>query len=86
MRSFALSRGLALLAVSSLSACAGAAPAVFDASAVPPPPSYSADFKRELAGEIDAAPRSTAIVAALTDASQYFDRIRRLKNRKEPTR
>jgi predicted small lipoprotein YifL len=80
MRSSVLRRGLALLAVSSLSACGGAGRAVFDASAVPAPPSYSPAFKRGLAAEIDAAPRSVLIVEALTDASQFYDRIRRLKN------
>jgi hypothetical protein len=71
--------------VSLLSACAGAGRVVFDASAVPSPPSYSADFKRSLAAEIDAAPRADVIVEALTDASQYYDRIRRLKNPKRET-
>ncbi len=75
-----LRRGLGLLAVSLLSACAAPGQAVFDTTAVPAPPSYTADFKRGLAAEIDAAPRSELIVEALTDASQFYDRIRRLKS------
>jgi hypothetical protein len=82
MQLFDHRRGLALLALSLLTACAGQGRAVFDASAVPVPPSYSADFKRKLAVEIDASPRSSLIVEALTDASQFYDRIRRLKNEK----
>lgn len=82
MRLFGLRRGLALAALSSLTACGGAERAVFDGSAVPEPPHYSAEFKRELAAEIDAAPRSDLIVGALLDASQFYDRIRRLKGGK----
>lgn len=81
MQSFDLRRGLALAALSFLTACGGPGRAVFDATAVPAPPSYTADFKRKLAAEIDAAPRSAVIVEALTDASQFYDRIRRLKHK-----
>lgn len=80
MQLFGLRRGLGLAAVSLLSACAVPAPAVFDATAVPDAPSYTSKFKRDLAAEIDAAPRSELIVEALTDASQFYDRIRRLKS------
>lgn len=79
MQSSALRRGLALAILSFLSACGGAGRAVFDPTPVPDPPSYTADFKRELAREIDGAPRSARMIEALTDASQYYDRIRRLK-------
>ncbi|GAB5431201.1 MAG: hypothetical protein EpisKO_05710 [Epibacterium sp.] len=82
MRSNALRRGLALAILSFLTACAAPGRAVFDASAVPAPPQYSATFKRELAAEIDAAPRSELIVQALADASQFYGRIRRLKGGK----
>lgn len=81
MQLFGLRRVLALVALSFLTACAGPGRAVFDPSAVPAPPTYTADFKRALAAEIDAAPRSEVIVGALTDASQFYDRIRRLKNK-----
>ena len=74
---------LALLAASLLSACGEPGRAVFDASAVPSPPSYSADFKRGLAAEIDAAPRRDLIIQTLTDTSVYYDQIRRLKNQGE---
>jgi hypothetical protein len=80
-----LRRGLALVVLSLLSACAAPGRAVFDAAAVPSPPSYTADFKRGLADEIDAAPRSENIVEALRDASQFYDRIRRLKNQGRET-
>jgi|GEM_PF-1301893 len=83
MRSSALSRGLALLAMSSLTACAGPGRAVFDAAAVPAPPQYTDEFKRGLAAEIDAAPRADLILEALTDASQFYGRIRRLKNKEK---
>ena len=83
MRFCDLRRGLALLAMSSLTACAGESRAVFDASAVPSPPSYSAEFKRGLAAELDAAPKSALLIEALTDASQFYDRIRRLKREKK---
>jgi len=79
MQLSALRRGLALLALSLLPACDVAGRAVFDATAVPAPPTYSADFKRALAAELDAAPRRDLTVQALTDASQFYDRIRRLK-------
>ncbi|KEJ93996.1 hypothetical protein SAMN05444149_108113 [Pseudosulfitobacter pseudonitzschiae] len=82
MQSFDLRRGLALVALSFLSACGEPGRAVFDASAVPAPPEYTAEFKRELAAEIDAAPRNKLIIQALTDASQHYDRIRRLKRDK----
>lgn len=65
--------------MSFLSACGAAGPGVFDAVAVPDPPAYSAQFKRGLAGEIAAAPRNALILETLKDASQYYDRIRRLK-------
>ncbi|MEQ3678977.1 hypothetical protein [Pseudophaeobacter sp.] len=82
MQSSVLRRGLALAALSFLTACAGPDRAVFDAAAVPLPPRYTADFKRGLAAELDAAPRSDLIVQALTDASQFYGRIRRLKGGK----
>ncbi|MBY6141111.1 hypothetical protein KUV26_16870 [Leisingera daeponensis] len=82
MRSNGLRLGLALLALSFLTACAGARRAVFDASAVPEPPKYTAKFKRDLAAEIEAAPRNDLIIQALVDASQHYDRIRRLKGKK----
>jgi len=80
MQSSDLRRGLALAALSLLSACGAPGRAVFDTTAVPDAPTYTADFKRGLAAELDAAPRSDLIVEALTDASQYYDRIRRLKS------
>lgn len=76
-----LRRGLALVALSLLTACAVPGRVVFDATAVPDPPVYSDDYKRGLAAEIDAAPVSDLLVQTLTDASQYYDRIRRLKKR-----
>lgn len=82
MQSSALPLGLALAALSFLSACGEPGRAVFDAAAVPSAPQYTADFKRELAAEVAAAPRSEMIVQALTDASQFYDRIRRLKGGK----
>lgn len=82
MQSFDLRRGLVLVALSFLTACGGPGRAVFDPAAVPTPPQYTAEFKRGLAAEIDAAPRSELIIQALTDASQFYDRIRRLKGDK----
>jgi hypothetical protein len=82
MQSSDLRRGLALAALSFLTACGGVDRAVFDAAAVPEPPRYTVDFKRALAAEIDAAPRNDLIVQALTDASQFYGRIRRLKGGK----
>lgn len=82
MQSSDLRRGLALAALSFLTACGGAGRAVFDAAAVPEPPRYTVDFKSALAAEIDAAPRNDLIVQALTDASQFYGRIRRLKGGK----
>ncbi len=79
MQSFDPRRGLALAALSFLTACGAPVRAVFDVSAVPSPPRYSTDFKRGLADEIAAAPRRPLIVEALTDASQFYDRIRRLR-------
>lgn len=76
-------RALALVALSLLSACASPSRAVFDASAVPAPPSYSADFKRGLAAELDVAPVSELTIQALTDASIYYDRARRLKDQED---
>lgn len=64
----------------SLSACELAGRVVFDASAVPTPPQYSPDYKRRLAAEIDAAQKSALILQTLVDASEYYDRIRRLKD------
>ena len=74
-----LRRGLALAALSSLLACGEPVRTVFDTTAVPSPPTYSPAFKRALAAELDGAPRSDLTVQALTDASQFYDRIRRLK-------
>lgn len=82
MRSEVLRRGLALAILSFSSACGEPGRVVFDASAVPAPPRYSPNFKRELAAEIDAAPQSNLIVQALADASQFYDRIRRMKGGK----
>lgn len=79
MQSRDLRRGLALVILSLLPACGEVGRAVFDATAVPAPPTYSPAFKRALAAELDAAPRSDLTVQALTDASQFYDRIRRLK-------
>lgn len=70
---------LALLVLNFLTACAAPGRVVFDASAVPVPPSYTAEFKRALAAEVTSAPRSEMIITALTDASQFYDQIRRLK-------
>lgn len=66
-----------------LSACATARPVVFDATAVPAPPQYSPQYKIKLAAEIDAAPERALIIQTLVDASEYYDRIRRLKDEKE---
>lgn len=74
--------GLGLLALSFLTACGEPGRAVFDASAVPEPPQYTAKFKRDLAAEIEAAPRNDLIIQAFVDASQHYDRIRRLKGKK----
>lgn len=82
MQSFDLRRGLALAALSFLTACGAPGRAVFDASAVPAPPQYTAEFKRGLAAEIAASPRSDLTLQALTDASQFYDRIRRLRGGK----
>lgn len=70
---------LALAMLSFFTACAPPGRAVFDARAVPLPPSYSPAFKRALAVELDAAPDPALTVQVLADASQYYDRIRRLK-------
>lgn len=72
--------------MSSLTACAAPGRAVFDASAVPAPPEYSPAFKRGLAAELDAAPRRELIMQALIDASQFYDRIRRLRRSGEGPR
>lgn len=72
--------------MSFLSACAVDGRAVFDAAAVPAPPQYSPAFKRGLAAELDAAPRKELIMQALIDASQFYDRIRRLRHSGEGPR
>lgn len=70
---------LALVMLSFLTACATPGRAVFDGRAVPAPPGYSADFKRALGAELEAAGAPPLTVQALGDASQFYDQIRRLK-------
>jgi hypothetical protein len=44
----------------------------------------SSQVKRGLVAELDAAPGSDLTAQVLTDASQFYDRIRRLKKKDHP--
>lgn len=64
-----------------MNALIGCAPerVVFDASAIPTPPSFSPDFRRGLGAEILACQAPPLMLEYVRRGDGYFDQINRLK-------